>query len=30
MYEDMLKNYLPKVPEAFGLQELLKGTIPIY
>ena len=29
MYEDMLKIYLPKVTEAFGLQELLKGTIPL-
>lgn len=30
MYEDMLKNYLPKVPEAFGLQKLLKETMPLF
>ena len=30
MYEDMLKNYLPKVPEAFGLQKILKGTTPFF
>ena len=29
MYDDMLKNYLPKVSKAFGLQKFLKGTIPI-
>lgn len=27
MYNDMLKNFLPKVPEAFGLQEFSKGAI---
>ena len=30
MYEDMLKNYLPKVSEAFGLKKFLKGTMPIF
>jgi len=29
MYNDMLKNYLPKVPKAFGFEKFLKGTIPI-
>ena len=30
MYEDMLKNFLPKVPEAFGLQNILKETTPLF